>query len=340
MAVIVDLERDRGKGPGPSLDPLHKLVADDLKRVNELILHRMDSPVALIPQLAGYIIAAGGKRLRPMLVLASARLCGYRGSRHVALATCVEFIHTATLLHDDVVDDSDLRRGLATANTVWGNKASVLVGDFLFSRSFQLMVEDGSLDVLAILSNASAVIAEGEIMQLSAVNDTETSEAAYLKIIDAKTAELFTAACRLGAVIANRPKIEEEALESFGHNLGIAFQLVDDVLDYAATSTTMGKAVGDDFHEGKVTLPVVLAYRRGDEEDKAFWRRTLAELDQKDGDLDHAIRLLFNHGTLEDTMERARHYTALARDALDIFPESAEKAVLIEAVEFCTDRVN
>ncbi|MEE8516821.1 MAG: polyprenyl synthetase family protein, partial [Alphaproteobacteria bacterium] len=238
MAVIVDLERDRGKAPGPSLDPLHRLVADDLKRVNELILRRMDSPVALIPQLAGYIIAAGGKRLRPMLVLASARLCGYRGSRHVALATCVEFIHTATLLHDDVVDNSDLRRGLATANNVWGNKASVLVGDFLFSRSFQLMVEDGSLDVLAILSNASAVIAEGEIMQLSAVNDTETSEAAYLKIIDAKTAELFTAACRLGAVIANRPKIEEEALESFGHNLGIAFQLVDDVLDYAATSTT------------------------------------------------------------------------------------------------------
>lgn len=340
MAVIVDLERDRGKAPGPSLVSLHKLVADDLKEVNELILKRMDSPVALIPQIAGYIIAAGGKRLRPMLVLASARLCGYRGNRHVALATCVEFIHTATLLHDDVVDDSDLRRGLATANNVWGNKATVLVGDFLFSRSFQLMVEDGSLDVLAILSNASAVIAEGEIMQLSAVNDTETSEAAYLKIIEAKTAELFTAACRLGAVIANRPKIEEEALESFGHNLGIAFQLVDDVLDYASTDTSMGKAVGDDFHEGKVTLPVVLAYRRGDEEERAFWRRTMAELDQKDGDLDRAIRLLFHHGTLDDTMERARHYTALAHDALDIFPASGEKAALIEAVEFCTARVS
>jgi octaprenyl-diphosphate synthase len=338
LAVIVDLEATRGKGPQPSLDALQALVADDIAKVNALILTRMESPVALIPQLAGHIIAAGGKRLRPMMLLGAARMCGYRGPRHIGLAASVEFIHTATLLHDDVVDESDLRRGRATANTLWGNQPSVLVGDFLFSRAFQLMVADGSLDVLAILSNASAVIAEGEVMQLTTANDTATSEAQYLEVIRCKTAVLFAAAARIGAVVAARPKVEEQALEAYGHNLGIAFQLMDDVLDYNAVQATLGKSVGDDFREGKITLPIILAFRRGSEEEKVFWRRTLETQEQVEGDLAHAIRLMNQHGALADTLERARHYSALARDALDLFPASPEKDALLEVIGFNMQR--
>lgn len=338
MGVVVSLDGGRKK---PSLDALTGLVADDLKAVNALILEKMDSPVTLIPQLASHIIAAGGKRLRPILTLAAARMCGYRnGDRHVALAACVEFIHTATLLHDDVVDSSNLRRGQATANAVFGNTASVLVGDFLFSRSFELMVEDGSLAVLAILSKASARIAEGEVMQLATANDTETSEQAYLEVITAKTAELFAAACRIGAVVAGRPKVDEEALESFGLNLGIAFQLIDDVLDYSAKQAELGKTVGDDFHEGKITLPVVLAYRRGDDKQRAFWRRTLEDLEQNDGDLGHAIDLMTRHGALTDTIERARHYGAIARDALGIFADGEIKSAFHGLIDFCIRRAH
>ena len=341
MAIVVNLEGGRDRGRAPSLAPLMSLVGEDLKRVNEVILRRMHSPVALIPQLAGHIVAAGGKRMRPMLTLAAARLCGVTASeRHVNLAACVEFIHTATLLHDDVVDESDLRRGRATANAVWGNKASVLVGDFLFSRAFEVMVEDGSLDVLRILSHASAVIAEGEVLQLTTANDTETTENAYLEVIKAKTATLFAAAARVGAVVANRPKIEEDALESYGLNLGIAFQLVDDVIDYASTAEKMGKSVGDDFRDGKITLPVVLAFLRGDEQERQFWRRTLEALDQKPGDLEHAIDLMTRHGALRDTVERARHYGAIARDALGIFPDHPVKRALGELVEFAIHRAH
>ena len=338
LAVIVDLEAARGKGPQPSLDALSALVADDIAKVNALILKHMESPVELIPQLAGHLIAAGGKRLRPMMLLGAAKLCAYDGARHIRLAAAVEFIHTATLLHDDVVDESDLRRGRATANTVWGNQPSVLVGDFLFSRAFQLMVADGSLEVLAILSNASAVISEGEVMQLTTANDTETSEAQYLEVIRCKTAVLFAAAARIGAVVASRPKVEEQALESYGLNLGIAFQLMDDVLDYAAQQATLGKSVGDDFREGKITLPTILAYRRGDEEEKAFWRRTLETLEQNEGDLAHAMRLMAKHGALADTLERAKHYSTLARDALDIFPASPAKTALLEVIGFNMSR--
>jgi octaprenyl-diphosphate synthase len=320
------------------MDRLTALVADDLKRVNQIIVARMHSPVALIPQLAGHLIAAGGKRLRPMLTLAAARLCGYPGDSHLKLSASVEFIHTATLLHDDVVDDSDLRRGMASANAVWGNKASVLVGDFLFSRAFQLMVEEGSLPVLAILSHASAVIAEGEVQQLITSNDTETGETAYLDVIRAKTAQLFAAAARIGAVLAARPRMEEEALDSYGLNLGIAFQLVDDVLDYSARQIELGKTVGDDFREGKITLPVILAFRRGDEEERRFWRRTLEQLDQNPGDLAHAQALMERHGALRDAIERARHYGAIARDALGIFPDSEAKRALSEVVDFCIER--
>ena len=266
----------------------------------------MQSPVALIPQLAGHIVASGGKRLRPMLTLGCARLCGYRGTRHVALAAAVEFIHTATLLHDDVVDASDLRRGRETANAVWGNQPAILVGDFLFSRSFELMVADGSLRILEILSRASSVIAEGEVLQLMTQNNLQTTEASYLEVIRAKTAELFAAASRIGAVVAERPHEEEMALDRFGRDLGIAFQLVDDMLDFSARQTELGKSIGDDFRDGKVTLPILLAFARGDEEERAFWRRTLEEMDQCPADLEHATALVERHGALAETLSRAR----------------------------------
>ena len=336
MGVVINLDGKLDRKP--SLDRLSELIADDIKAVNALIVQHMDSPVDMIPQLAGHIIAAGGKRLRPMLTLGSARMCGYQGTRHLGLAASVEFIHTATLLHDDVVDGSDLRRGSASANAVWGNKASVLVGDFLFSRAFQLMVADGSLEVLDILSNTSAVIAEGEVMQLITTNDTETGEPAYLDVIRAKTAQLFAAACKLGAVVAERPKVEEEALDTFGINLGIAFQVIDDVLDYSAKQATLGKTVGDDFREGKISLPVILAFHRGNDDDRKFWRRTLEDQEQTEGDLEHAIHLMEKHVALEDSVERARHYGAMARDALGIFPDSPHKKAFIELIDFCIER--
>ncbi|MBM3559190.1 MAG: polyprenyl synthetase family protein [Alphaproteobacteria bacterium] len=298
----------------------------------------MQSDVALIPQLAGHIVAAGGKRIRPLLTLASARLCSYGGDHHVGLAAAVEFIHTATLLHDDVVDESALRRGRDTANAVWGNQASVLVGDFLFSRAFRLMVEAGSLAVLDILANASAVIAEGEVAQLVTANDTTTGEAAYLHVIKAKTAALFAAACRIGAVIADRPHPEVQALDSYGRNLGVAFQLVDDYLDYAGTGEAMGKAAGNDFREGKITLPVVIAFARADSEERAFWQRTLEMLDQYDGDLARATSLLRRHGALALTLERARGFANAARAALASFPDGQWRAALGDLVDFCVDR--
>ncbi|TWB12940.1 octaprenyl-diphosphate synthase [Nitrospirillum amazonense] len=338
MAVVTPLDPKRRKASTDALEALVELVATDLAAVNDLIIRRMHSDVEMIPQLAGYIVASGGKRLRPVLTLAAARLCGYQGERHQPLAACVEFIHTATLLHDDVVDESDLRRGQPSANAVFGNKASVLVGDFLFSRAFQVMTEDGSLDVLRILSSASAVISEGEVLQLITANDTTTSEEAYLEVIRAKTAELFAAACRIGAVVAGRPAAEEEALRSYGLNLGIAFQVVDDVLDYSAVQARLGKSIGDDFREGKITLPVVLAFRRGDDEERAFWRRTLEDIDQQDGDLEHALALMQRHNTLRDSVERARHYGAMARDALGLFPASPIKRALLDVIDFVVDR--
>lgn len=337
MAVVVSLD-ERNRTARADLKDLLALTAHDMAAVNALILARMQSPVELIPQLAGHLIAAGGKRLRPMLTVASARLCGYEGARHHRLAAAVEFIHTATLLHDDVVDESDLRRGLATANAVWGNKPSVLVGDFLFARAFELMVADGSLRVLDILSRASAIITEGEVMQLVTANDVATSEGAYLEVIKSKTAALFAAACRIGAVIAERPRAEEEALDEYGRNLGIVYQLIDDALDYAADQAKLGKTVGDDFKEGKITLPTILAYLRGEEEERAFWRRTLEELRQEPSDLDRAIQLMRRHGALEDTISRARHYGAMARDALGVFPDGREKRALTDVVDFCIER--
>ena len=336
MGVVVSIDGERG--PDAPLKALQALVGDEMTAVNRVVVERMQSPVALIPTLSRHIVAAGGKRLRPLLTLAAAKLCGYRGTRHINLAACVEFIHTATLLHDDVVDESKLRRGLQSANAIWGNQPSVLVGDFLFSRAFQVMVEDGSLPVLQILSSTSAIIAEGEVMQLTTACNTETSESTYLEVIKAKTAQLFAAACQIGAVVAERPKVEEEALQAFGMNLGIAFQLIDDVLDYSARQATLGKTVGDDFRECKITLPVVLAYRRGTDAERAFWRRNLEELDQTDDALGEAIRLMTKHNALTDSVERARHYGAIARDAIGIFGDHPAKKVLIDLVDFCVER--
>ncbi|WP_170245106.1 polyprenyl synthetase family protein [Pararhodospirillum oryzae] len=324
-----------------ALDALMKVVGPDLVRVNETIMARMTSSVGLIPQLAGYIIAAGGKRLRPLLTLAAARLCGYDGDRHPKLAACVEFIHTATLLHDDVVDESMLRRGRDSANAVWGNKASVLVGDFLFARSFELMVEDGALKIMGILSNATSVIAEGEVLQLVTANDTSTTEDAYMAVIRAKTAQLFAAACQVGAVVAERPEVEEQALFDYGMNLGIAFQLVDDYLDYSAKQQELGKTVGDDFMDGKITLPVILAYARGTDEEKAFLRRCLEDQDMPDyeADLAHAMELMKRYDTLSETVVRARAFGDKARAALAPFPDSEAKSALLGIVDFCIDRV-
>ncbi|HEY0314735.1 MAG TPA: polyprenyl synthetase family protein [Sphingomonas sp.] len=322
----------------PSLDPLVALIAADMNQVNSVILDRMQSDVPLIPELAGHLIAGGGKRMRPMLTLACAKLLGYGGARQHKLAATVEFIHTATLLHDDVVDGSGMRRGKRTANLIWGNPASVLVGDFLFSRSFELMVEDGSLRVLRILSGASAIIAEGEVAQLTAQRRIETDEARYLQIIDAKTAALFAAACRIAAVIAERDDEDELALDSYGRNLGIAFQLVDDAIDYASDGTTMGKDTGDDFRDGKVTLPVILAYARGDEAQRRFWKDAMEGRRVSDADLAHGIRLLEETGAVADTLARARHYGQRAIAALGRFPDGRARTALIEAVEFAVAR--
>ncbi len=322
----------------PSLNPMLALTAAGMNSVNAVILDRMQSEVPLIPALAGHLIAGGGKRLRPMLTVAGAELCGYHGSRHHKLAAAVEFIHTATLLHDDVVDGSELRRGKATANIVFGNPATVLVGDFLFTRAFELMVEDGSLRVLKILSRASSVIAEGEVDQLTAQRHIETSEERYLSIIGAKTAALFAAATRIAAVVAEKSEAEERALEAYGRNLGIAFQLVDDAMDYDSASGEMGKEKGDDFREGKMTLPVILAYARGSEEERSFWRDAIAGFANGDDDLAHAVTLIERHDTVSATRERARHFAARAIDAIAAFPAGAARDAMSEAAEFAVSR--
>ena len=328
----------RPRGAEPSLSPMLALTASGMNSVNAVILDRMQSEIPLIPALAGHLISGGGKRMRPMLTIAGAHLCDYQGTRHHKLAAAVEFIHTATLLHDDVVDGSDLRRGKATANIVFGNPATVLVGDFLFSRSFELMVEDGSLKVLKILSHASAVIAEGEVDQLTAQRHIETSEERYLSIIGSKTAALFAAACRIAAVVAERGEAEERALDDYGRNLGIAFQLVDDAMDYDSDAGEMGKAKGDDLRDGKMTLPVILAYARGSEEERRFWQEAIAGFRTEDEDLAHAVKLIERHDTISATRDRARHFAQRAIDAIACFPASEARSAMSEAAEFVVSR--
>jgi octaprenyl-diphosphate synthase len=336
---VVALEEAQGP-PSLGLQPLLDLVADDMAEVNRIILDKAVSNVELIPKLAHHLIDSGGKRLRPMLTIAAAKLCGYTGAGHIRLAAAVEFMHTATLLHDDVVDDSEFRRGRKSARLIWGNQASVLVGDFLLGQAFRMMVDVGSLQALKILSNAAAVIAEGEVMQLAAAKETATSEDAYLAIITAKTAALFSAATEVGAAIAGCPPAEQAALSDYGLNLGIAFQLVDDALDYAGESAQLGKSTGDDFREGKITLPVILSVSGGSGEERAFWVRTLGEGRVEAGDFEHALGLMQRHGAIAATLDRARRYGALARNALaGLAPELAGGA-LTEVVEFCIRRAS
>lgn len=337
MGVVVPLDE---KSSSRELDRLSALVARDMGAVNKTILARTGSDVGMIPEIANHLISSGGKRLRPMLTLATAGLCGYSGEGHIKLAASVEFMHTATLLHDDVVDESDMRRGKQAARVLWGNEASVLVGDFLLGQAFKMMVEVGSLPCLEVLSNAAAVIAEGEVMQLSTAKDTATTEDDYLAVIRAKTAALFAAACEVGPLLAECSKAEVAACRGFGANLGIAFQLVDDALDYGGSSAKLGKNVGDDFREGKITLPVVLSFRRGSATDRDFWRRTLEARDFREGDLETALGMLKRHRAIDDTFERARHYGAMARDALELFPTSAWRQALLDAVDFSIVRAH
>jgi octaprenyl-diphosphate synthase len=324
----------------PSIERLNVLVRADMDRVNAMILSRTGSDVTMIPEVANHLISSGGKRLRPMLTLATALLTGYAGTGHIRLAAAVEFMHTATLLHDDVVDESELRRGKAAARMVWGNEASVLVGDFLLGQAFKMMVEVGNLRALEILSAAAAVIAEGEVMQLAASKQLDTTEDAYLGVIRGKTAELFAAACEVGPVLSGRADSEAAACRSFGMNLGTAFQLVDDALDYGGSKARLGKNVGDDFREGKITLPVILAFRRGSAEEREFWRRAMEAGETDDAELERAIGLLARHRAIEDTVERARHYGAIAKDALALFADSDGKRALLEVVDFCVARAH
>lgn len=338
MGVVVSLE-EKSSG-APSLDALLALTRPGMEGVNRLILSRVGSDVEMIPEIARHLIDSGGKRLRPMLTLATASLCDYGGEGHVKLAAAVEFMHTATLLHDDVVDDSEMRRGKLAARMLWGNEASVLVGDFLLGQAFKMMVEVGSLHALDVLSTAATVIAEGEVMQLAVAKNTATTEDEYLQVVRGKTAALFAAACEVGPIIAGKSKAEQAACRSYGNNLGIAFQLIDDALDYGGVASKLGKNTGDDFREGKITLPVVLSYRRGTELERAFWKRTLEDGHHGDAELSEAMAIVKKHRAIEDTIDRARHYGAMARDALAIFAYSPMKSAMLEAVDFCISRAH
>ena len=320
------------------VERLHTLVAADMAATDKMIHARMGSAVNLIPDLAKHLIDSGGKRLRPMLTLAAAKMGGYTGDKHINLAAAVEFIHTATLLHDDVVDASTLRRGKVAANLVWGNKATVLVGDFLFSRAFEMMVDTGALRVLDILAGASAIIAEGEVMQLKSESNLGTTEEHYLKVVGAKTAALFAAAAESGATLCDKGPHFVEALRSYGESLGIAFQLVDDALDYSGRQALMGKAVGDDFREAKVTLPVILAYARADAQAAVFWKRVIEGGPQSEADLERAISYVEETGAIQETMTRARQHADNAVAALSPLPPSDVRAALADIADFCVER--
>lgn len=336
MGVVLNMD---GKRNMASVEPLIALTQEEMGKVNELILSKAGSDVELIPTLANHLISSGGKRLRPMITIAAAQMFGYAGEGHVKLATSVEFMHTATLLHDDVVDESDLRRGKKTARMIWGNQASVLVGDYLLGQAFRMMVDVGSLDALDVLASAAAVIAEGEVMQLDVAKNLETTEDEYLQVIKAKTAALFSAAAEVGPIIAGVSKNERAALKSYGTNLGLAFQLVDDALDYGGSAKDLGKNVGDDFREGKITLPVILSYRRGSEEERKFWKHAIEEGASDDAALETAKSLMTKYNAIGDTIARARHFGEIARDALAPLKSSPQKAALTEVIDFCISRV-
>ena len=338
MGVVLNI--DDGKRANASIEEMVALTRADMGRVNELILSKAGSDVEMIPEVANHLISSGGKRLRPMLTLAAAQMFGYRGDGHVKLATGVEFMHTATLLHDDVVDESDMRRGKRAARMIWGNQASVLVGDFLLGQAFKLMVEVGSLEALDILSTAASVIAEGEVLQLGVAKNLETTEDDYLSVIRAKTAALFSAAAEVGPVIAGATRADRAALRSYGMNLGLAFQLVDDALDYGGDTRSLGKNVGDDFREGKVTLPVILAYRRGAADEREFWKAAIENDRTDDESLEKAHGLMARHGAIGDTIGRARHFGEIARDALAPLKKTPQKQAMLDVIDFCIARVS
>jgi len=319
---------------------LQSLLKVEMARVDALIRDRMKSENApRIPEVTAHLVEAGGKRLRPLLTLATASMCGYDGPYHVHLAATVEFIHTATLLHDDVVDESAQRRGRPTANLMWDNKSSVLVGDYLFSRAFQLMVETGNLRVLDILANASATIAEGEVLQLTAAQDIETDESVYLRVVRGKTAALFAAACEVGGVIAGAPDGEVVALRTYGDALGISFQIVDDLLDYDGSSASLGKNTGDDFRERKLTLPLIKAINKADATERTFWKRVIEAGDQHDGDLTQAMALMTHHGAMSATRQDAIFWAEKAKSALATLPQSPVHAHLISLADYVVSRI-
>lgn len=321
-------------------DQLSEHLSAEMAQVNALIRERMASKHApRIPEVTAHLVEAGGKRLRPMLTLAAARLCGYGGPYHIHLAATVEFIHTATLLHDDVVDESGKRRGRPTANLLWDNKSSVLVGDYLFARSFQLMTEAGSLEVLDILANASATIAEGEVLQLTAAQDLATTEAIYLQVVRGKTAALFSAACEVGGVIATAPEAQIKALYAYGDALGISFQIVDDLLDLTG-GDAIGKNIGDDFRERKLTLPMIKAIAKAGDQERAFWVRTIEKGKQVDGDLEHALSLLQKHGALDQTRIVALEWAAKAKAALSVLPDDPIRKMLSDIADYVVSRIN
>ncbi len=337
MNAPAQIQSDKALSPAQIL---WDMANDDMGAVDALILERMQSPVGMIPNLAEHLVGAGGKRLRPLLTIAAANMCAYKGTSHHKLAAAVEFIHSATLLHDDVVDESALRRGKKPANLIWGNSASILVGDFLFARAFNLMVETGSMDALGILSNAASVIAEGEVQQLAALRNMSMSEDDYMEVIKAKTAELFAAATEVAPVISGRDTQQRQALREYGMKLGLAFQLVDDALDYGGFESALGKSIGDDFREGKMTLPVIRAVAAANETEKAFWYRVIVDHDQNDMDLEVAVSYLRKAGALQSTLDLAKSYSTDAANALDIFPASAWRKSLQDLAEYVVARIS
>lgn len=322
----------------PLLSHLHSLVGDDLALTNRIILEKLSTDIEMIPTLGTHLISSGGKRLRPILTLLTSRMYGHQGEATAALAAVIEFIHTATLLHDDVVDDSHIRRGRATANAVWGSKAPVLVGDFLFSRSFQMLVEQGSMSILKVIADTCAVISEGEVLQLVVSNDLGITTERYLEVVTRKTAVLFAAAAQVGAVLAGQTLENTAHLAHYGTALGQAYQLVDDALDYGSTSETLGKSIGDDFQEGKITLPVIHAYHNSTEEEREFWRSALVEGHRNEDSLQQAIAILRKKGSLDYAMAKARGFVAEAIEAVAHCPEGPEKEALIMIADFSVDR--
>ena len=319
---------------------LTDLVAEDMESVNQIILSKAGSNVEMIPEIANHLISSGGKRLRPMLTLATSRMYNYEGDAHIKLAASVEFMHTATLLHDDVVDESDVRRGKLAARKLWGNQASVLVGDYLLGQAFKMMVSVKSIEALEILSNASAVIAEGEVMQLGASQNMATNEDQYMAVINAKTATLFSAATEVGPVVSNCQANEKSTCREYGQNLGMAFQLIDDALDYNGKKSSLGKNIGDDFREGKITYPVILAYRAGSAQEQEFWKRCLVDRKLSDGDFEEAVSIIQKYDAIVKTVEKANYFGDFAMKYCEKLPAGKYSEALYEVVKFCVNRVN